>query len=494
MKPGARIEVLSTYSRRLLGISALAILLLTLFPYHFQKTDTPGPFLDFGIASFNLDFFLNILLFIPFGLCLVAWRKLKRQKSSPGLATALLGSVLLSGLVEFLQQFLPHRDPSLSDILSNSLGGVIGFAFYAFSPDKFARLMAFLEKPKITKRTPRPGLIFLLYLAAGVLASVELQRRINLESWNDSYPLLLGNERTGSRPWSGQLISFEVADRAVTEKQGLLLSKDPAENLQSPVTALRFLKKGTGTKDFSWKGGAPPMLDSPEDGALDLPGVPWLESSQTGMRITRRLKKANQFTLRLQCAPAGIMQSGPARIISISTDPHRRNITIGQDNRSLVVRLRTPATGENGMAPALVAPSVFESGRIGTIVVAYDGSVLRVFANGEVLNSSLDLGPASLLFGAMASSKDSDLKGYKVLYYGIVFMPLGFLLAEIRGRNFISPLLLIAGALFASVVLEVALCAASGKFFSWMNIFWGVLMTLIPLLLMYREDVAKKSL
>jgi hypothetical protein len=45
-----------------------------------------------------------------------------------------------------------------------------------------------------------------------------------------------------------------------------------------------------------------------------------------------------------------------------------------------------------------------------------------------------------------------------------------------------------AGALLASVVLEAALSAASGKFFNWTNAAWGILLTLIPLLLINRED------
>ncbi len=488
MKPDGKKNLGSTRSRRPMGVSILAILLLTLFPYHFQKAGAlRQPFLDLGPASLNLDFFLNILLFVPFGLGLSAWLEFKRRPFWCGLAAALLGGAFLSGVVEFMQKFLPFRDSSLSDIAANSLGGAIGFLCYILSPDRIAGIVMAVEKPNLSKRTPRPGLAFFICLAAGIMISIGLQRRINLEGWNDAYPLLLGNERTGDRPWSGRLISFQVADRAVSEKQALLLTKNPAGGLQDPVASSDFLKSGIRMGGFAWKGGPPPMSGAAESGALDLTGMPWLESASTGFRIAQRLKKTNQFTVLLQCAPEKTWQSGPARILSISAGTRRRNLTIGQDKTSLIVRLRTPVTGENGMTPALEAPAVFTPGRISRIAVTYDGALLRAFANGSEKSPSLELGPATLLLGALASSSAVDLKGYKVLYYCIVFMPLGFLLSEMRGRSIFSPIFPAAGALFASVVFEALLSAASGKFFSPTNVAWGVLTTLLPLLLIHRK-------
>ncbi len=67
----------------------------------------------------SVDFLLNILLFVPLGVGLglagFSWRR----------AVVLAG--LLSAGIELLQmKFIPGRDASLGDILSNTLGGGLG--------------------------------------------------------------------------------------------------------------------------------------------------------------------------------------------------------------------------------------------------------------------------------------------------------------------------------------------------------------------------------
>ena len=51
-------------------------------------------------------------------------------------------------------------------------------------------------------------------------------------------------------------------------------------------------------------------------------------------------------------------QYGPARIMSLSRDPHHRNFTVAQEGADLIFRLRTPLTDLNGM-PQLRVPGVF---------------------------------------------------------------------------------------------------------------------------------------
>lgn len=70
-----------------------------------------------------LEFLANIALFIPFGLLLaLAWSRLKTWH------LAVLG-LLTSGLIEFVQFFLPTRFPTISDLVANTAGAVIGCLF-----------------------------------------------------------------------------------------------------------------------------------------------------------------------------------------------------------------------------------------------------------------------------------------------------------------------------------------------------------------------------
>ena len=72
------------------------------------------------------DFLVNVILFAPLGAAL-AWRGWSLRRVA-------VAAVLASGLVETAQLFIPGRDPSLGDILSNSLGAVVAAAVVRWAP------------------------------------------------------------------------------------------------------------------------------------------------------------------------------------------------------------------------------------------------------------------------------------------------------------------------------------------------------------------------
>lgn len=74
--------------------------------------------------TFNLlEFVANVLLFLPFGVFFV----LLFGRGRWWLAI-LLGIALTAG-IEFAQQFIPNRVSDVRDIVSNSMGAVIGTVF-----------------------------------------------------------------------------------------------------------------------------------------------------------------------------------------------------------------------------------------------------------------------------------------------------------------------------------------------------------------------------
>lgn len=66
------------------------------------------------------DGLLNFLMFVPFGLMIAPL-----LRRSPLIATGIF-CLLLSLSVEFGQQFLPRRVPSVPDIVYNTFGGMSG--------------------------------------------------------------------------------------------------------------------------------------------------------------------------------------------------------------------------------------------------------------------------------------------------------------------------------------------------------------------------------
>jgi VanZ family protein len=75
-------------------------------------------------------------------------------------------------------------------------------------------------------------------------------------------------------------------------------------------------------------------------------------------------------------------QSGPARILSISEDPYRRNLTIAQEGTNLVLRLRTPKTSLNGM-PSYQIDDVFARPEWQRIEVLIRPGEIQVQVNGR---------------------------------------------------------------------------------------------------------------
>jgi hypothetical protein len=54
-------------------------------------------------------------------------------------------------------------------------------------------------------------------------------------------------------------------------------------------------------------------------------------------------------------------QSGPARIVTFSSGPSFRNVTLAQHERDLIFRIRTPWTGD-GLHPQFALPNVVQTG------------------------------------------------------------------------------------------------------------------------------------
>jgi hypothetical protein len=58
--------------------------------------------------------------------------------------------------------------------------------------------------------------------------------------------------------------------------------------------------------------------------------------------------RSQRLELALRVRPFSSEQNGPARIFTLSADPNLRNLTIGQQDENLILRLRTPGTNLNG--------------------------------------------------------------------------------------------------------------------------------------------------
>ncbi|MGE0821972.1 MAG: VanZ family protein [Candidatus Binatia bacterium] len=446
--------------------------LVTLYPYSFSfpadSTTVGFPFVGWG-KSDDLDVFVNTLLFVPLGASLAS---IFTARAVPGrLVLMLIVAVSAGGSygVEVLQVFLTHRFPSLCDVLANSFGAVVGFTCFHLW------------------RLRNVWLTLAVYLILGVLATVLLQRSTRLSNWDATFPLLVGNEKTANRPWQGYVSHIYVADRALTDAEVARidsvehnLRRSLADSLLAwydlPGNAERYPDETGHLPDLRWRyqRTAEQRIIRPFLGPHR-----WLETMGSVAPLIEKLRATSQFTLGVTVATSVPEQIGPARIVSLSIDPHRRNFTLGQQRQNLVFRLRTPISG-SGKAE-LRAPGVFATALPQRVTVTYDGAVLQLYVNGVRTPAILEFGPGSALCSLFVDAPVLGTKVCKVIYYAGFCIPFGVLLvlAVQPCRPVLRRQLLVMGGGVIGVAfgLEWLLVSVSHKRFSYDNILISLVFT-----------------
>ncbi len=107
---------------------------------------------------------------------------------------------------------------------------------------------------------------------------------------------------------------------------------------------------------------------------------PWLESL--------RADPGQVLTIRLRLRTFALDQRGPARIMTISADPSRRNLTLAQRRSDLILRLRFPGSDLNGQVDGRdVArlPGLFTRSGWHDIELAIAPDRLRLGLNGRTV-------------------------------------------------------------------------------------------------------------
>jgi VanZ family protein len=463
--------------------SILLILVATLFPFDFSFQDGSIAQIisKFKHTSTHLsDQIKNLFLFLPLGFGLMCLFHNRRLRTIAKPIIVLLISFSLSLFVEILQAFTPSREPTIADIYNNTLSGFIGIiCFYLWKSQIISYTAKVIEKNKTTFSIKQLTAIFLAYIALIFLMPFALHNTTNLSNWNLDYPLLLGNETTGNRPWRGYISDVFIADRAISKEEvaKILDNKNSLNNLGNSLVAYYPLSLQDGYSDRT--GNLPDLtsrrqyLNSLGSKGVLLNAYQWLEAEPVKF-LNQRIREANQFTIGATIATSRINQKRPGRIISLSNGATERNFTLEQRDSKLVVRLRTPLGGENATYIMNYVFDVFTDNNPHKIIITYTGSVLQVY---------IDHLQSLHYFNYLEIIPKMD----KFMYYGLVFIPLGIVLKIIttlsQDRFIFYPFLYI-GILLPSLILEVILATDSGRSIQLENILIGILITAFTLVLL----------
>ncbi len=370
-------------------LAAVAIIIvLCLSPFN-PVWHLPIPFEQIQWKPQNIfDFPRNILFFLPFGFGLSGVLAHHSQKDIDGSKIGrrvFVAGMLLSVIMESIQLFIPARVTSLADVAANSIGALLGYGVFRIWKMGIGRAL----DRYITRQNLLIGLA--LYAVGSVLLTAYLINHVRLTNWDTSFPLVVGNEVTGDRPWQGSVRSLMMDVRC----------DDP---LPPAVTADYDFSGLAPFENISRRGNEPPLdwsegpVTPQKDGTVTTGPDEWLITKGPFENFSNYASHCHHIVINTTVTATNPAQSGPARIVSISADTHHRNITLGQEGDALLIRLRTPSAGENGYKPEIIVPGLFAEQQPKDIWVQYNAPMLVVRVNGNAVEYMLSLAPGVAFF------------------------------------------------------------------------------------------------
>lgn len=302
----------------------------------------------------------RLALFVPTGF-LLYWRFARGVYRRP-VRAAVLCVIGWAAFLEIGQAVVTRRHPRLTDAALATVAGCVGVVMSRRLYSWRARCQALYQR--------NDRLLALALLMGGSTAAVGLiawaHRGVGLEGWDFSYPLLVGNELNGERPWRGRVRGLAFYTRSFTEEEATWLARLPfdeaglevrreagaiAAYLFEDAGRSRFPELIAGEPSLSLEVSGPttrPAARNLAGGGLTIgPGVTIRSRGSAGF-IAARIMATDAIAVECLAAPVDLDQQGPARIISISRDNSNRNLTLGQHRGELEFRFRTPRNGPNG--------------------------------------------------------------------------------------------------------------------------------------------------
>ncbi|NMG08682.1 VanZ family protein [Brasilonema sp. UFV-L1] len=475
--------------------SILVVLIATLYPLKFyfpESFSLAELVISFDNTSFFKDQVNNILLFTPLGFGFTSLLQRTRMKATSQFLTVILVSAGLSLTVEVLQVFLPSRTPTPADVFNNTIGGLVGLlCFSLWNSQSFLSTLMRIENSRAKSSIKKLTLFFIGYILISFIISIAWQHTTTLSNWSLNYPLLIGNEQTGDRPWQGYVSELSIADRAISKNEvsQILNHKNDSKILGKSLLASYQL---TGERTYRDNNGQLPDLlsqgqssDVEDEKGVTLNARHWLATPEPVTFLSKRIRESSQFTIITNIATANTVQIGPARIISLSANPLHRNFTLGQQGSDLDLRIRTPITGANGTDTKLSIPGILADTHLHHIVITYSGATIQVYV--DKLQNSYSFNLLELV-----------PKEQKIFYYALTFIPLGLCLALLitlaKRKLPFNRLLLVSGILLPSLMLESILVNDSGKSLNLKTVLLGILFTAgTTLVLRWRAEMVLRK-
>ncbi len=381
-----------------------------------------------------LDFFFNIILFIPLGIFLFFLFKKYIRNRKTDFYLPIAAGILLSSSIEIIQIFT-GRFTSFWDLLSNIIGTLLGFKVMK---NTFFRDKIFTGMQRIwSKRILRVS-VMIIYIFFIFILFFYPYHANTMKNWDHSYPLLLGNEATLDRAWKGEIFSVAIYNQRLSPDKVKQLfnrgSKDNSIQSRDEMGLILFYSFNEGLGNI-----INDMINKDNPVHLKAKNIEWI--NKQGIRIDStskvrsytstdklisRLQSTSEVSIEVWFRTLDLNQIGPVRIVSLSKNTEKRNFTLALNKDNIHLRVRTPVTGVNGTKINLVAPSVLSDIRLHHIIAVFDHGTERIFFDGkptrDLVRADIDYLPFMLRLGKTWFSR--------ICFCFLFFLPLGFLISQ----------------------------------------------------------------
>lgn len=453
----------------------------------------------------HVDRIQNIVFFLPFGFALASVIRPRKFRREWQIAASVFAGFALTTLVESLQALVSFRDPSVADVWCNTLGSLLGTLIYLPYGDKAMRYIAKL----LIRIEPlaKPGV---LAAATVAYACVQLFAPMivfhspgDLSVWTP-YPLVLGNEINGERPWDGRVYRVVVADRAASadQIQALTFGEMPQDVLGTSLVA-HYQLQGAGPyldltgnhESLTW---SKQPVEQIED--ADVPPLTHDHSLSTAggfAKAVYQIAKTSEFTFFTTASTFDTGQRGPGRVAGISAARLGYDLQIGQEFQMLAVRPRTAVR----TMPELYVENVFTDDQPHHIAVTHKDAQVVIYVDGTE-QGRVEITPEAKMIWRLYPRgwfrlrlERYGFRSYAAIYRVLVLVPfaalLGATLALSRRTAKHKRLIAIGGAVAMCVALELLLGAQAASGFQIKNLAISLVVCLgtLGLLAMRRRKV-----
>jgi len=369
-----------------------------------------------------INFIERLFVFIPLGFLLQ--KNFLQKQINHHYFISIACVVVFAILVECLQAGIIGRHARLIDVMFAIISGGLGATIAAVKYEKKCHLF----------QVSRFAIVVINVCVIWIISAASLG--VQLTNWNCDFPLVLANESTGDRPWLGRMHGFAIYANELSLDQIRLLKKTAftsegekvrrsmgaivlatAEDRgQVPVLQYRNFEKADSDGIYY-------KLKSEQ---LNFNNASTISSLKIGKKMCEDILQQQQFTIEVLASNFDFSLSGPARIISNSTDPSNRNFTLGQEKEDIVFRVRSFRNGVNGSNLAVKTQGdLLQSGE-NHIVASYGHGKATLVLNGKNVNADVDYSTIFLL---------SDGVVVSVLWWLVSILVFGGLIVTLYNIN-----------------------------------------------------------